>query len=227
MSGNPQCAIFVLLLVALSSLTSSCGGLASFNPGLSGAEQPSAIGEQLSFPIEDQPDRQSQGLGDIDHFAWFAEWIKRHLSVQHGENHFDLANYYAGSSGVYSYAIGRKPRIILPPAPAEGMSHVQFGVRNVPAGEIMRRIQATLHVDARDDEDAEFLVGYSNYETDRFQWSGPFTAADDISLVNWWVNNVNASQRGYLVIGVRGNTYPAEIWHASVNIGPPGPTELP
>ena len=216
------------LLAGVTSLTCSCGSAASLNPGQLGTNSSTLLNSDQSLLTMEEPDRLTLGLGDADYITWFSNWLSRHLSVEHGENYFDMKSFISGSSGVYSYAIiGPKSRISLPPAPADGMSHVRLGVRNVPTGEIMRRIKATLHVDARDAASAEFFLAYSNYDTGRFQWSGPYSAADGINITNWWTDNVNDNNRGYLVFGVRGNQYPAELWSASVNIGPTGPAELP
>jgi hypothetical protein len=236
MIGKIHNSAIGILLGCIIVLGASCGTVSNL-PGPQTdvqQDQPAVIGEAVSMQASFDLEKISSGWEDWlpededpgDFIDPYTSWLNHHSNVQQGYNTLDLTKNLSKSAGASSFNYGEHDYIGFEPA-GNGLQFVEFGIKNVPFGQIIRSIKVDGYMPQHESEGAGFFVAYGNYETGGFQWYGPFARDAQIEVYNLWTDNVNDQNRGYIIIAVSGTEQSSSISGVEVGIMEPNLEVIP
>lgn len=223
MIGKIDNAAIGILLSFVIVFSASCGTTSPVTQPDELQEQTGVIGEAVSMEAAFDLEKISSGWTDdapdgiLDPYT---NWLNHHNNVQQGYNTLDLTNYLSKSAGASSFNYGEHDYIGFEPA-GNGMQFVEFGIKNVPFGQIIRSIRVDGYMPQHESASAGFYVAYGNYETGGFQWYGPFARDVEIEVDNMETDNVNVQGRGYIMIAVSGTQLSSSISRVELGIMEP------
>ncbi|MEZ5337223.1 MAG: hypothetical protein R3F46_03075 [bacterium] len=226
---NMNTGITGLIAGSIVMLAASCSGSSGLENTPAPADLETVIGEAITMEQPQSLEKTGSGWQDWgtagDMIDWYSVWLGLHQSVGYGNNKLDETKWVAKSSGVYSFEQGEQDYINFP-ASGTGSSYVQFGLKDIPFGMVIREISFETDFNSSENPSAGYYVGYSNYESGAYQWYGPFYEGH-VEVHNLFTDNVNDQQRGYFIIAVSGNSYFTDVSDVEVEIGNPVEIAVP